>query len=135
MDPRHAEVARASFARAGLSEVVELRLGPALETLPRLLAEGAAPFDLVFIDADKRSYPDYLTWSLRLARRGTLIVADNVVRRLALAETSGDDPDVAGIRRFVEMLGQERRLSSTVVQTVGSKGYDGLSVSVVIEVA
>jgi predicted O-methyltransferase YrrM len=128
-DPHHASVARANLAQAGLAEVVEVRLGPALETLPRLATDGAEPFDLVFIDADKPSYPDYLTWALKLTRRGGLIIADNVVRNGAVADETISDPGVLAVRRFLAMLASEPRLSATAIQTVGSKGYDGLAVA------
>jgi predicted O-methyltransferase YrrM len=131
-DPTCAEVARGNLARAGLADVVELRLGPAQETLPQLEAEGRGPFDLIFIDADKPGYPDYFAWSLKLARRGTLIIADNVVRKGAVVDASSDDPTVQGVRRFNERLAAEPRVSATAVQTVGSKGYDGLAVAIVI---
>jgi len=131
LDPHHAEVARGNFARAGLAERVDVRVGRALDSLPKLADEGLGPFDLVFIDADKAGYPDYLTWSLRLSRSGTLIVADNVVRRAAIDEPTSDDPNVRGIRRFNEMLAREKRVSATIFQTVGVKGYDGLAVALV----
>ena len=130
-DPKHAEVARANIARAGLAEVVELRVGPALDTLPRLAAEGAGPFDLVFIDADKQGYPDYLAWALRLTRPGSLIIADNVVRKGAVADPDSDDPRVRGVRRFNELLAAEPRVSACAIQTVGSKGYDGFAIALV----
>ena len=132
-DAKHAEIARANIARAGLADIVELRLGPALETLPQLAAEGRGPFDLIFIDADKESYPDYLAWSLRLSRRGSLIVADNVVRKGAVLDPASDDPRVQGARRFNELLAAERRVSATAIQTVGSKGYDGFALALVTE--
>jgi len=131
-DARHAGVASENLARAGLAEVVELRLGPALETLPRLAAEGAGPFDLVFIDADKPSYPEYLEWSLRLTRPGSLIVADNVVREGKVVDAASTDPNVLGTRRFNERLAAEPRLRATAVQTVGTKGYDGFAIAVVV---
>jgi predicted O-methyltransferase YrrM len=131
-DPRHAEVARANIARAGLAQVVELRLGPALDTLPQLAAEGRGPFDLIFIDADKPGYPDYLAWALRLSRRGSLIIADNVVRNGAVVDAASIDPAVQATRRFNELLAAEQRVSATVLQTVGSKGYDGLAFALVI---
>jgi predicted O-methyltransferase YrrM len=131
-DPGHAELARANIARAGLADVVELRLGPALDTLPRLSAEGRGPFDLVFIDADKPSYPDYLAWALRLSRRGSLIIADNVVRNGAVVDPSSPDPRVQAVRRFNEQLAAEPRVSATAIQTVGSKGYDGFAVALVV---
>jgi len=108
-----------------VAERVEVVVGPALETLPRL----AGPFDLVFLDADKRSNPDYLEWALRLSRPGTLIVADNVVRGGAVLD--GDDPDARGVRRFAELVAAEPRLAATAVQTVGGKGYDGLLLALV----
>jgi predicted O-methyltransferase YrrM len=130
-EPKHADVARANLARAGLADVVELRLGPALETLPRLAAEGRGPFDLVFIDADKPSTADYLTWALRLSRRGSLIVVDNVVRDGAVIDADSADPKVRGVRRFHEALAAEPRVSATAIQTVGSKGYDGFALALV----
>jgi predicted O-methyltransferase YrrM len=123
----HAEVARANVARAGLEQAVELRLGPALETLSRLAAENRGPFDFIFIDADKETYTEYFEWSLKLSRRGTLIVADNVVRKGAVADPTTRDPMVQGIRRFNDRLAGEKRVSATAVQTVGSKGYDGFA--------
>jgi predicted O-methyltransferase YrrM len=131
LDPAHAEVARANVARAGLAHAVELRVGPALETLPRLAAEGRGPFDLVFLDADKGGYPAYLAWALRLTRRGSLIVADNVVRDGAVIDPASEDPNVLGVRRFLELLAAEPRVSATAVQTVGSKGYDGFAIALV----
>ncbi|HET6229035.1 MAG TPA: O-methyltransferase [Longimicrobiaceae bacterium] len=133
IDPLHAEVARGNFERAGLSEVVELRLGPALETLPQLAAEGLGPFDLIFIDADKANIPAYFTWALRLARRGTMIIVDNVVRDGEVVDAQSDDAAVQGVRRFVEMAAAEPRVKATVVQTVGVKGYDGLAFVLVTE--
>ncbi len=131
LDPRHAEVARANIARAGLAERVDIRVGPASETLARLASQGAGPFDLVFIDADKEGYPDYLGWALRLTRPGSLIVADNVVRDGAVIDPASDDPRVQAVRRFLEVLAAEPRLDATVIQTVGSKGYDGLAFALV----
>lgn len=131
----HAEVARANLESAGLAGSVEVRLGRAAESMAALVDEGAGPFDLVFIDADKSGYPDYLEWSLRLTAPGSLIVADNVVRRVSTDGAGPADPDTAGIRRFLEMLGAERRLDATVVQTVGSKGHDGFALAVVVEPA
>ncbi len=133
VNPLHADVARASVARAGLAGAVELRLGPALETLARLGAENRGPFDLIFIDADKPSYAEYLEWALKLSRRGSLIIADNVVRKGAVADASSSDPLVQGIRRFNERLAATPGVSATAVQTVGSKGYDGFALIVVEE--
>jgi predicted O-methyltransferase YrrM len=125
----YAEVAQANIARAGLADVVDVRVGPALDTLPLLTAE--APFDLVFIDADKRSNPEYLGWALELSRPGSLIVADNIVRGGAVADARSTDPSVVGVRRFLELVAAEPRLRATGVQTVGEKGYDGLVLAVV----
>jgi predicted O-methyltransferase YrrM len=131
LSPVHAEVARANIARAALQAQVEVRVGPAIEALPRLATEGAGPFDVVFIDADKPGYPDYWPWALRLAHRGTLIVADNVVRDGAVADANSTDANVQGVRRYLECVAAEPRVASTVLQTVGVKGYDGVSVAVV----
>ncbi|MGO9489157.1 MAG: O-methyltransferase [Solirubrobacteraceae bacterium] len=133
-NPAFAEVARANIAAAGLEEIVELRLGPALQTLPELPAE--EPFDLIFIDADKENYPSYLEWSLKLSRPGTLIVADNVVRSGALVLPPEQDPwgepgGAASLQRLYELLGAEPRLSTTAIQTVGDKGYDGFALALV----
>ncbi|MFF3731488.1 MULTISPECIES: O-methyltransferase [unclassified Streptomyces] len=130
-DPAYAEVARANIARAGLAHVVDVRVGPALDTLPELAAEGQGPFDVVFIDADKPSNPDYLAWSLRLTRPGSLIIADNVVRDGEVVDGGSDDPKVRGVRRFTELVAAEPTLSATALQTVGAKGYDGLMLALV----
>jgi predicted O-methyltransferase YrrM len=130
-NPKHAQVARANIERAGLADVVELRVGRALDTLPQIAAEGRGPFDLVFIDADKENNPEYLVWALTLSRRGTVIIADNVVRNGAVADTSNDDPSIQGVRRFNELLAAEPRVSATAIQTVGSKGYDGFAIVLV----
>lgn len=130
-NPEYAQVARGNLARAGLAGVAEVRVGPALETLPRLAEEGPAPFDVVFIDADKPSTPEYFRWALRLARRGTLIVVDNVVRDGAVADAASEDESVRGIRRFNELAAAEPRVSATAIQTVGSKGYDGFALMLV----
>ena len=131
LDEKFAAVARANIARAGLADVVELRLGRALETLPQLAAEGRGPFDLIFIDADKATYPDYFKWALKLSRRGSLIIADNIVRKGAVADATSSDPNVQGVRRFNELLAAEPRVSATAIQTVGSKGYDGFAIALV----
>jgi predicted O-methyltransferase YrrM len=131
-DPKHADVARANIARAGLADVVDVRLGLAVITLSQLSADGVGPFDLIFIDADKPSYPDYLRWALRLSHVGTLIIADNVVRNGEVIDAASSDPLVQGIRRFNELLAAEPRVSATAIQTVGSKGYDGLAIALVI---
>jgi predicted O-methyltransferase YrrM len=133
-EPRHAEVARANIARAGLTAAVEIRVGRALDTLPRIAAAGQGPFDLIFIDADKPSNPDYLAWALKLSRPGSLIVADNVVRDGAIADPARRDASVRGVRRFFEALAAEPRLSATAIQTVGSKGYDGFAIARVVDI-
>lgn len=130
-DPKHAEIARANVARAGLSGIVELRLGRALDTLPQLAAEGRGPFDLIFIDADKRNNPGYLTWALKLSASGSVIVVDNVVRDGAVLGASSHDANLQGIRSMNEMIAAERRLDATAIQTVGVKGYDGFVIALV----
>jgi predicted O-methyltransferase YrrM len=130
-DPRHAAVASANIGRAGLSGIVELRLGRALDTLPGVASSSAGPFDLVFIDADKASIPEYFEWALKLTRPGSAIVVDNVVRNGAVVDASSADESVRGVRRFNEMLASERRVSATTLQTVGSKGYDGFTLALV----
>ena len=131
LDPKHAEVARANFVRAGLAGVIELRVGKALDTLPQIAAEGRGPFDLIFIDADKVSIPEYFTWALKLSRRGTVIIVDYVVRKGAVVEADNSDPSIQGVRRLNKMLATETRVSATTIQTVGSKGYDGFTLAVV----
>ena len=131
-DPGHAEVARVNLANAGLAGVSEVKTGRALDTLPLLHAAGDGPFDLIFIDADKPSYPDYLAWSVRLSRPGTMIVADNVVRGGGVLDAGSALPGVQGVRRFMEALAAEPRVSATVIQTVGRKGYDGFALAVVL---
>ena len=132
--PEYAEVARKNIARAGLGDIVELRVGPALETLPQLDAEGAGPFDLTFIDADKANTPDYFAWALEHSRPGGLIIADNVVRAGALTDADSDDPTIPAQRRFHEMLAAEPRVSATTIQTVGIKGHDGFTIALVTAV-
>ncbi|WP_371773176.1 O-methyltransferase [Streptomyces sp. NBC_01438] len=132
-DPECAEVARRNIERAGLADVVEVRVGPALDTLPLLAEQGYGPFDVVFIDADKPSNPDYLAWSLKLTRPGSLIVADNVVRDGEVADAASEDPKVRGVRRFTELVAAEPTLTATALQTVGTKGYDGLLMALVTE--
>jgi predicted O-methyltransferase YrrM len=132
IDAARAEVARANLARAGVDGVAEVRVGPALETLPRVAAEDGGPFDLVFIDADKERTPDYLGWALELTGPGSAIVADNVVRGGALADAGSDDARVRGARRFHEMVAAEPRLRATTIQTVGSKGHDGFTLALVV---
>ncbi len=129
IDPKCVEVARSNIERAGLGDVVEVRLGSAHDTMPSL--EG--PFDFIFIDADKVSYPEYFSYALKLSRPGTLIVADNVVRDGAVIDADSDDPNVQGVRRFNELVAAEPRVTATAVQTVGIKGYDGFALLLVTD--
>jgi len=131
-NPAHAEVALANLAAAGVRSRVQVKVGRAIDTLPLVQQEMSAPFDFIFIDADKRSNPAYLEWALRLSRPGTVIVVDNVVRGGRVVDAESKDEDILGIRRFAEMLAAEPRLSSTALQTVGAKGYDGFSISLVV---
>lgn len=132
IDPVHAELARSNIERAGLSDRVEIRLGRALETLPRIASENLGPFDLIFIDADKPSNPEYFSWALKLARRGSVIVVDNVIRNGAVTDPESTDENVQGVRRLNNLLSAETRVSCTALQTVGSKGYDGFAMALVI---
>ncbi|MCI4327053.1 MAG: O-methyltransferase [Thermoplasmata archaeon] len=131
LNPTHAEVARANLARAGLQDQIEVRVGPALETLPKLQAEGAGPFDFVFLDADKVNNAPYFDWAVRLGRPGTVIVVDNVVRHGAVARSNPADPSVEGTRRMNDQIAADPRVSATTIQTVGTKGYDGFTLAVV----
>lgn len=132
LEPKHAEVARANLKRAGVLDRVEIRIGRAIDSLQDLAVSGAQPFDFIFIDADKTGYPDYLDWSLKLARPGTVIVADNVVREGAVVQADHPDPNVQAVRRFTEKIAAEPRLSATALQTVGIKDHDGLILAVVL---
>ncbi|MFE1307941.1 O-methyltransferase [Streptomyces sp. NPDC058755] len=129
---KHAEVATRNIARAGLDRIVEVRVGPALESLPKLADENPAPFDLVFIDADKANNRHYVEWALRLSRAGSLIVVDNVVRGGRIADADSTEPDIVGTRAAVELIAAHPRLTGTAVQTVGSKGYDGFALARVL---
>lgn len=131
-DPKHAEVARANVANAGLADRIDIRVGRAIDLLPEVAAEKAAPFDLVFIDADKASNTAYFDWALKLARPGSLIVVDNVVRGGAVADARNADADVNGVHRLADYLASEKRVRATALQTVGVKGYDGLIIAVVL---
>ena len=131
LDPAHATVAAANIQRAGLSSLVDLRVGPALDSLARLHAERAAPFDLIFLDADKPNNPVYLEWAIRLSRPGTIIIGDNVIRDGEILDPNNTDPRVTGTRIFLEKLGTHPRLDATALQTVGSKGYDGFAIALV----
>ena len=130
--PKHAAVAKENIARAGLSHLVEIRIGAAADSLAKLYAEDPTPFDLIFIDADKPNNPTYLEWALKFSRTGTLIVVDNVIRDGEVANPASTDPSITGTRTMFEMLAAESRVSATALQTVGSKGYDGFAMALVI---
>jgi predicted O-methyltransferase YrrM len=130
-DPHHAAVARANIARAGLSHIVELRLGPAAVSLEHLAADNPSPFDMIFIDADKPNNPTYLEYALKLSRKGTLILIDNVIREGEIADPNSTDPSVQGTRTMFDLIAANPRLQATVLQTVGSKGYDGFAFALV----
>ncbi len=131
LDPKHADVARKNFVAAGVSSIVELHLGSALDSLPKLATEGLGPFDLIFIDADKTNIPGYFAWALKLSRPGTVIIVDNIIRDGAVIQADHKDPNIQGVRRFNELLTQETRVSATEIQTVGEKGYDGFALLLV----
>jgi len=128
LSPRHAEVARSNLRRAALDSIAEVRVGPALDSLATLAEEPGAPFDLVFVDADKEHNPEYVSWALRLSRPGTVIVVDNVVRRGGVIDAATTDPDIRGTRRMFELIAGESRLEATALQTAGLKGYDGFAI-------
>jgi predicted O-methyltransferase YrrM len=130
---RHAEVACRNIARAGLDGIVEVRVGPALESLPKLTDENPEPFDMVFVDADKANNPHYVEWALRLTRAGSVIVVDNVVRGGRVADAGSTEPDVRGTRDAIELIAAHPRLSGTAIQTVGTKGYDGFALARVLD--
>jgi predicted O-methyltransferase YrrM len=131
VQPKYAEVAHTNIVRAGLAEVVEIRVGRAVDLLQQLVKEGHEPFDFIFIDADKQSYPDYFKWALKLSRCGSLIIADNIVRNGAVIDAASGDVLVQGVRQFNELVAAEPRVSATAIQTVGSKGYDGFAIALV----
>ena len=131
LEPRHAEVARANLANAGLADVVDIRIGPALKSLEAIAREAGGPFDLVFIDADKTNNRNYLTWAMKLSRPGTVIICDNVVREGAVLEVGARDPFIAGVQATVDFIASEARLDGTAIQTVGAKGYDGFAIAIV----
>jgi predicted O-methyltransferase YrrM len=131
-EPKHAKVATANISRAGLAQVVDIRVGAALESLARLVEEGVEPFDMIFIDADKPNNPNYLEWAMKLSRVGTLIVLDNVIRDGEVADASSLDEKVIGVRRCLDKMAAEPRLEATALQTVGSKGWDGFAMALVV---
>ena len=130
-EPRHAATARANIDRAGFGKMVDIRVGAAKDSLPKIAAEGAGPFDFIFIDADKPSNPIYLDWALKLSRPGTVIVLDNVVRNGEVTDPRSTDANVIGSRAGIDFLGSNPRLSATAIQTVGAKGYDGFAIALV----
>ena len=130
---KHADVARANLIRAGLDAIVEVRVGPAIDSLQKLADEGTERFDLVFIDADTASTPDYFGWALKLTRLGGLIIVDNVVRKGAVVDAAADDPDTRAVRRLYEVMAAEPRVSATAIQTVGIKGHDGFAIALVLQ--
>jgi caffeoyl-CoA O-methyltransferase len=131
IDPHHAEVARKNIHRAGLTAKVDVRVGKAIDLLPQLVKEGAGPFDMIFIDADKPPYTEYLEWSLKLSRSGTLIIADNVIRDGKVLDSNHDDPMVKGAQRFNQALAANKKVSATILQTIGVKEYDGMAIAIV----
>ena len=131
-EAKHASVARKNIERAGLSRIVQILAGKALELLPEVQARHPGAFDLIFIDADKPNTPEYFAWALHLSRPGTVIIADNVVRKGEVANPDNRDANVQGMRRFIEMLSKEARVTATALQTVGTKGYDGFVIARVI---
>lgn len=132
LEPRHAEIARANFEAAGVSDRIDIRIGAALDSLRAMEQEGSAPFDLIFIDADKERMPEYLEWSLKLAHPGTILIADNVVRDGKVLDDATDDPHVRGVQRFLELVAANPRLSATAMPTVGARGFDGFAMAVVL---
>lgn len=131
-DPMHARVAQENIDRAGLTDLVDIRTGKALDVLPELEAESAGPFDMVFIDADKPPYAEYYEWALRLSRPGTLIIADNVIREGNVLNPDHEDERVQGVRRLNQLLANDRRVSATIFQTIGAKEHDGMAMAVVL---
>lgn len=132
LEPHHARVAKENFALANVQDRIELRVGEALEQLERMKAEGVESFDFIFIDADKPNNPNYLKWALQFSHRGTVIIGDNVVREGEVVNVSNQDPRVKGVREFYDLLAEEPRVSATAIQTVGSKGYDGFVIGIVV---
>jgi predicted O-methyltransferase YrrM len=132
LSPKHVLVARKNVGRAGFADRVEVREGAALDLLPRIETEISRPFDLIFIDADKENNPAYFSWAVRLSRRGSLIIIDNVVRDGEVISATSSDPSVQGVRQLTDLIAKEPRVSATAIQTVGSKGYDGFAMARVI---
>jgi caffeoyl-CoA O-methyltransferase len=131
IDPHHAEVAEKNIDRAGLSSKVDIRIGKAIDLLPQLVQDKTGPFDMIFIDADKPPYAEYFEWALKLSRPGTLIIADNVIRDGKVLDQNQDDPMVKGAQRFNKALSENRKVSATILQTIGVKEYDGMAIAIV----
>ena len=131
IEPKHAELAKQNFATAGLSSLIDVRLGKAIDILPQLLKENAGPFDMIFIDADKEPYTEYFEWALKLSRKGTLIVADNVIREGKVIDSSNSDEMVKGVQRFNKALSKNKSVTATIIQTIGAKDHDGMALAVV----
>jgi predicted O-methyltransferase YrrM len=131
-DPKHAEVARKNFQQAGLEKMIELHVGAALDTLPKIAAINSAPFDLIFIDADKKNNPHYFQWALKLSHPGSVIIIDNVVREGGILNAASDDPDIQGTRQLLTNLANEPRVSATALQTTDAKGHDGFALALVL---
>ena len=131
-DPKHAAVAEKNLQRAGFASMVEIRVGKAIDTLPKLVAEKTAPFDMIFIDADKPPYAEYFDWAVKLSRPGTLIIADNVIREGKVLDTNPEDEMAAGARRFNQSLADDKRVVATIIQNVGAKVHDGMGIAVVL---
>jgi predicted O-methyltransferase YrrM len=131
IEPKHVELAKQNFATAGLSSLIDVRLGKAIDILPQLLKENAGPFDMIFIDADKEPYTEYFEWALKLSRKGTLIVADNVIREGKVIDSSNSDEMVKGVQRFNKALSKNKSVTATIIQTIGAKDHDGMALAVV----
>ena len=131
LDQHHADVAKTNIANAGLANAVTVRVGNALEELPKLEKENAGPFDVIFIDADKAPYPKYFQWALKLSKPGTLIITDNVVREGKILEENKDDADTTGVQQFIQLLSSTKEVTATIIQTVGSKYHDGIALAIV----
>jgi predicted O-methyltransferase YrrM len=131
LDQHHADVAKTNIANAGLSDAVTVRVGNALEELPKMEKENAGPFDVIFIDADKAPYPQYFQWALKLSKPGTLIITDNVVREGKILEENKEDADTTGVQQFIELLSSTKEVTATIIQTVGSKYHDGIALAIV----
>ncbi|MBN8788409.1 MAG: O-methyltransferase [Terrimonas sp.] len=131
IDQHHADVAKENIAKAGLAESVTVRIGNALEELPKIKSENAGPFDVIFIDADKEPYAEYFKWALQLSKPGTLIIVDNVVREAKILDEHTDDKDVKGVQKFIKLLSETTSVTATIIQTVGSKYHDGIALAIV----